>query len=249
LLVASGLCVWLMLGRILAFHREHPRKNFAFQRVESREFSFAGRPVTLADDLQAGSVPELVVSYGDVNKRIAMTVPPPPDSPRWKLPDLLPHEDWLRVLRMVETGPIPPREALAKLDRGEIPDRLILVVRVPPPGVDPNTWGNVWRKQWSFDFYELDPAGTIVRHDRLRYPAKSGFRQPREGDLRENTWQYQAALQTMPPESKIGPSRNFFGNALAAAGWTLPASAFAALGATLLLVFAAAPARRVNNAR
>ncbi|HYF15059.1 MAG TPA: hypothetical protein VD971_08330 [Phycisphaerales bacterium] len=234
--IGSGV---LMAQRIRGFHDRNPREVFVFRRVMDRQFNYAGRPVRIEDDNGDPIAPAIVLRYGEGSERIPVTVPG-----NAALPDLLPHENWLRVLRMASATRVRPREFLAKLDAGEIPDRLIVVARVPQPGADPSTWGDVWKHAWSFDFWELTPDGAILKHERLKYPSARGLRQPRPGELHENTWQFQAALQTMPQAGAIGPTHNFFGNALAAAGWTLPASAFCGLGATLALAAAFAPERR-----
>ncbi len=235
---------WLMAGRITQFHKDNARDIFAFRKIEAREFSFTGRLVKLEDDRSVLTQPVLVVHYGDATQRISASVPPEPDSPRWKLPNLLPHEDWLRVLLMAPREGMEFPEWQRKLNKDELDERLILVVRTPRPGSDPATWGNVWKKDWVFDFYELMGDGSIKKHPRLKYPTTSGIAQPKEGELHENTWQFQAALQSMPQAGSIGPPHNFFGNAIAAAGWTLPAAMFSGLLGTVAAVFALAPARR-----
>lgn len=248
--VASGAALlWsgvVLARRIEHFHEVNQRQIYFFQRVQTREFSFAQRPVRLADDLSIAGTPYLVLHYGDRSERIRATVPPEPGSPRWNLPDLLPHDDWLRVLRMAPGGGLTPEEFRTRLEAGQLDERLILVARIPNPGADPRTWGSVWKKDWSFDFHELTRDGEIVKHPRLRYPTTRGVKAPREGELHENTWQFQAALQTMPQAGAIGPTHNFFGNALAAAGWMLPLAAFSGLLCTLAIVFAFAPPGRAG---
>jgi hypothetical protein len=99
---------------------------------------------------------------------------------------------------------------------------------------------------WAFDFYELMPQGGFY-HEHLRYPTKTGAKKPVEGELHENTWEFQAALLLIPKGgANIGPTRNFYGDALAAANWTLPAAAFSGLTAMLAVAFALAPRRKVR---
>ncbi len=98
---------------------------------------------------------------------------------------------------------------------------------------------------WVFDFYELKPEGGFPSHEQLRYPTKSGTSKPVEGELHENTWEFQAALLLMPKGGvDVGPTHNFYGDALAAASWTLPLSAFSGLVAVLSFTFAVAANRR-----
>lgn len=240
-MLASG---GLMARRITDFHEHNKREVYAFRRILNREFSFQGRVVRFEDDLTDPAAPMLVVHYGDATTRIPVAIPPEPGSARWRLPDMLAHDDWLRVLLMAPLGGMSYEAWQRGIDDDTLERRLILASRIPRPGSDPATWGSVWKKGWSFDFYELMPDGTIHRHERLKYPTTRGVQEPKPGELHENTWQFQAALQTMPQAGKIGPTHNFFGNAIAAAGWTLPLAAFAGLLGTVASVFAFAPARR-----
>lgn len=240
-LVVMVACGWLMTTRIREFLKENPPEVYVFRKLDRREFIYAGRPVTLTDDNTNPLAPTLVLKYGEVEERIPVRVANVDRPQRDVLPGLLPHEDWLRVLRMARVTGETPKTFLEKLDKGEVPDRLVLVARIPRPGSDPATWGSVWKKDWQFDFYELMPDGTIAKYPRLGYPTTRGMKKPKEGELHEGTWEYQAALQTMPQAGAIGPTRNFFGNAIAAASWTLPAAAFSGLVCTYAIVFGLAP--------
>lgn len=249
-LVVMVGCGWLMTSRIRVFLKEHPPEVYVFRKLDRREFIYAGRPVTLTDDNTNPLAPTLVLKYGEVVERIPVRVVNADRPQRDVLPGLLPHEDWLRVLRMARVSGETPKTFLEKLDKGDVPDRLVLVARIPRPGSDPATWGSVWKKDWEFDFFELMPTGEITKYPRLGYPTTRGMKKPKEGELREGTWQYQAALQTMPQAGAIGPTRNFFGNAIAAASWTLPAAAFSGLVCTYAVVFGLAPRRgRVGGGR
>ncbi|GDX99333.1 hypothetical protein LBMAG48_17370 [Phycisphaerae bacterium] len=243
-LLAGGL----MTARIRTFLKANPPEVYVFRKVDKREFIYAGRPVTLLDDNTNPQTPTLVLSYGEATQRIPVTVANVDRPQRNALPGLLPHEDWLRVLRMARVTGETPKSFLAKLDKGEVPDRLVIVARIPRPGSDPATWGSVWKKDWQFDFYELLPSGEIAKYPRLAYPTTRGMKKPKDGELHEGTWEYQAALQTMPQAGAIGPTRNFFGNAIAAASWTLPLAAFAGLTCTYALIFGLAPTRKTTNA-
>ena len=58
---------------------------------------------------------------------------------------------------------------------------------------------------WTFDIYELTEAGDIV-HERLAYPSKRrGNEPPKEGELVEGTWQYDAAMTSIPPVARPKP--------------------------------------------
>jgi hypothetical protein len=239
----SGLAVLaastvVMVQRVRRFHEENPRLIFAFQPVDARRFSFAGRDITLKDDKSDPERPKLIVHYGELELPLDVTIPS-----RYDLPGLKSHENWLRVLRFAPRSGMTEEEFQAQIDAGK--DRLAIVTRTPPAGVDPATWGSVWKKNWVFDFYEFKPDGSI-EHQTLRYPTARGLKKPKEGELHENTWEHQAALQLMPNAGQTGPTRNFYGDALAAAGITLPLAAFSGLMAAFGLAFALAPRKRTT---
>lgn len=240
--LATGFLAWGIAVRIGEFHRENPRQVFAFKRVEEPAFKFAGRQVTLTDDRSNPEQPVLVVRYGDDEERLRVTVPGD-----YRLPKLVPHENWMRILIFAPASRRDPGEFLSQMDATDSPYRLVLVTRTPRAGVDPHTWGAAWQRDWTFDFYEFQREGGF-RHEVLRYPTTAGIKRPKEGELHENTWQYQAALQLMPKAGAVGPTRNFFGDALTAAGWYLPAAAFAGVTCTLAIGFAFAPRRRSRSA-
>lgn len=233
-LICLGLCVEMM-RRVARFHDEIPRQVFAFQRVTLQTFTFADRTVTLEDDLTIPEQPFVIVKYGDDALRLRVTIPGNP-----VLPPEVRHADWMRVMRFIPAAGMTVDEAKRKIDTGEIPDRLVIVTRTPRAGVDPQTWGSVWKRDWEFDFYEFLPEGGF-RRERLSYPTARGARQPRAGELQENTWQLQAALHLMPQAGAIGPTRNFSQDGLSAAGWTLPLAAFSGLACVVAIAFSLRP--------
>jgi hypothetical protein len=238
-LVATLISGVIMARRISSFHRDNPREVFAFYAVSKPEFSYRGRPVTLTNDLTDPANPVLVVDYGGAVERVNVSIPG-----NFKLPDLIPHDDWMRILCFAPAQGLSPEQFVEKIRSPDFEYRLVMVTRTPRPGTDPKTWGSVWKKDWVFDFFEFMPDGTILKHPRLKYPTTRGVRKPKEGELHENTWEFQAALQLMPQAGGVGPTHNFFGNAMAAAGWTLPLGAFAGLVCTVALAFSFAPSRR-----
>jgi hypothetical protein len=237
-LIVLGVSMWVMFDRVRRFHEESPRQLFAFQPIVDRAFTFEGREVSLTDDKADPANPKLIVRYGDHTLPLDVAVPG-----RYELPGLLSHTDWLRVLRFMSKSGLTEEQFQQRLNSGE--DRLAIVTRTPPKGVDPKTWGSVWKKAWVFDFYEFKKDGTI-EHQQLRFPSKSGTKRPIEGELHENTWEFQAALHLMPNAGQTGPTRNFYGDALAAAGWSLPVAAFAGLAACFGLAFLFAPRKRTD---
>jgi hypothetical protein len=212
-LVTSG---WFMAQRIAAFHAQHRRNIFLFKEVDDRSFSYANRKVTLTDETDKSGVEYLNVAYGDENLRLRVTIPGIKT-----LPGLRPHMDWLRVVRFLPMQGGDAVDTVKASFNGELADRLVIVTRTPPPGVDPKTWGSVWRKEWVFDFYEFNPAGGFIR-ERLNFPTTRRSQQEKSGELAENTWQLQAALLLMP--KGMGPNYKPQNDALSAVGWTLPAA-------------------------
>lgn len=238
-LILCLACLGIMVKRIVAFHEQSPRVFFKFNRVEAREFNYAGRPVAITDEPETGPADAVIVRYGDQTLRIRRTLPPGIDG----LPGLQEHNDWLRVMRFADASGMSDEDFHQRLGSPELPDRLAFVTRSSRPGANPESWGKVWKRDWSFDFYELKPDGTI-EHERLRYPTATRMREPKPGELHENTWQFQAAMYLMPQGGNAGPTRNFRNDGLAAAGWTLPASMFAGLASVMALFFAVAPRKR-----
>lgn len=224
-----------MARRIVAYHALMPRETFAFREVLDPEFTWCGRDVTFTADAANPGAPVMRVGYGDSAFALRVGV-----KPRVSLPGLIAHTDWMRVLRFAPAGGLPGREVAEKIKRGEIRERLVIVTRSLPPGADPETWGRVWKRDWAFDFYELREDGTVA-HERLKYPSARAMKKPVEGELRQNSWQFQAALLFMP---RSGPTVSFHDDALRGAGWTLPAAAGAGLACVLAAAFAAAPQRR-----
>ncbi|MCE7973542.1 MAG: hypothetical protein DYG92_04340 [Leptolyngbya sp. PLA1] len=236
--LAAFWCVRDMSARIRLFLQEHPPNIYAFLPLLAREFTFADRTVSLTDESPPGKPATLLVRYGDAEVRVPVTIPP-----RHKLPGLVTHEDWLRVMLFAPRSGMTMEAFEEGVRTGKIETRLAIVSRTPPEGFDPEGWGAVRKKDWTFDFWELKTDGSI-EHKTLKYPTARGLKEPRPGELHENTWEFQAALLLMPNAGKKGPTHNFYGDALSAAGWRLPASAFCGLIATVALAFAAAPASR-----
>lgn len=245
-LATGAASVYFGLGiarKVGEFHDANPRHIFAFKHIDERAFTFHGTPVTLTDDLAIKDQPYLLVTYGDTVQRLRVTVPGD-----YRLPKLVPHNNWMRVMAFAPAVNKSEREFLDDLSTNK-DYRLVLVTRTPRAGVDPKTFGAAWQRDWAFDFYEFnrgatDGVGAGFAHQRLDYPTRSGNKPPKDGELRENTWQFQAALQLMPKAGGVGPTHNFFGDALSAAGWLLPAAAFTGAVCTFATAFSFAPKRR-----
>ena len=236
--VLSGVLLAASVGaltqRLAAFYREHPTKHWVFQDLDTRLFTYAGRNVSLEDEKDESGTRYLNIGYGDQRLRLRVAIP-------HRQHDLLvahglaAHRDWMRVLRFVEVSGMDPDDAVGKMERREITDRLAIVCRIPRAGVDPQTWGDAWKKDWSFEFYEFLPDGTITT-ERLHYPTTRRGEAPRPGELLEGSWQFDAALFTMP---KAGvPNQQFLNTGFKAMGWTFPVACLTSVAFVLSLVMA-----------
>ena len=175
------------------------------------------------------------------------------------------HRDWFRVQAFAEFEP-PADEFKRRFEAGELDARMVIVTRTPM-GVEPAAeghfdmevpeddwgWAEVRRDRWLFTFYEFLPEGGF-REESLRFPESgaSFYRrqvrakqhgdpppQRRDDELKEYTWEYQAALPLMNRPPGITHEQQ----ALRNAGWTLPVASCAVLGIMFSLAWAVAPAR------
>ncbi len=222
--------VALMAGRLRDFNQHTHRQLWAFQEVDQTEFTFAGKPVKLsnADDHDGW---KLVVDYGSDQLRLKVTIP----GDR-RLPGLMPHIDWMRVVRFAEQTKLDQATLAKDLNDGSRKDRLAIVCRVPRPGADPETWGRVWRKDTVFDFYEFKPEGGF-EHQRLEYPHTKQDQPATENELKEDTWQLQAALRVIP--AGMGPKAKFREESMHALGWTWPAAFLGVAGMVISIILGA----------
>ena len=218
-------CVLVMSRRIVDDLRARPRPLFLFREVDQREFTYAGRRVSLTDATIEGG-PYVMLGYGDQKVQLHATRPS-----NYDLPGLGKHADWLRVLSFIDSTGMDPDQAEALSREGKVPDRLAVVTKSLRAGANPDTWGEVWKHDWVFEFHELRPDGAIQRQ-RLGYPSP-GSKGAREDQIQEGSWQYNAALHLMP---KGGPTLTFRQSPVAAAGWTLPAAALSAVIGLVSLV-------------
>ena len=259
LIAAFSLVTMIVALRALIAHAESynarsSRPVFAFELIDEAEFTYADRPVTFTPgEPTADGVGTVLATYGDVKLSLRDTIPGTAE-----LPGLLPYENWLRVLRFVDATGVTQEEAMRRLDAGE--DRLVIVTRTLNPGVDPRTWGSVWKSDWRFEFHEFLPAGGFET-SRKRFPESERSLKRRQAsakragepipdrspdDLSPEDWRYDAALQVMPPGQ--GPKMVFDADALSGAGWAWPGAVFSALALIVSIGFAAAPRKTTSPA-
>ena len=230
---------FFMAQRIARFNETELRAKAFFQPVQQTSFSFAGIPVqirTLDADARDDGVDTVEITFGDQSITLDETVPGGVDD----LQTLERHAEWLRVFRFALARGKSVEEVEAAIRDDAIDDRLVIVRRVPPPGANVSTWGEVWAKDWKFDFYELTTDGSIS-HERLAYPSGRSGRAAQPGELVQGTWQFDAALQTMPP--RRGPKPQFTNDAVRDFGWTHAGVGFSAVFGSVAAAFLLAPRR------
>lgn len=232
ILVASAA---VLTSRLATFYKQNPTKHWVFQELDARRFTYAKKPVELTDIKDAAGTRYLDVTYGPESLHLRVTIP-------HRQHDLLvtqglaAHRDWFRIVRFAEVSGMDADDAVTRMETGEIRDRLAIVTRIPRSGVDPQTWGEAWRKDWSFEFYEFQPEGGFAT-ERLHYPTTKRGQPPKAGELLEGTWQFDAALLTMP---KAGaPSQQFLNTGFKAMGWTFPAACLSCVAFTVSIMMAA----------
>ncbi|MEO1583031.1 MAG: hypothetical protein AAFR96_00480 [Planctomycetota bacterium] len=240
LLIAVGAFTfsgYKMGTRIAAFNETKLAPTPFFQPVVQTSFTFAGRPVrirTIDGDPTRDGRDEVEITFGDETITLNETIDGGVDD----LQTLARHREWLRVFRFALAKGKTPQEIEEAIDSNEIDDRLTIVRRIPPPGADSSTWAEVWAKGWRFDLYELRADGTIA-YEQLAYPSGRSGRKAKPGELVQGTWQFHAALLTMPP--RRGPKPQFSSDAVGDFGWTHAGVGFSAVVAAVAAAFFFAP--------
>ncbi len=252
---------WRLAKRIESWNETNGRPIFYFFPVETTTFTFAGNPIEVTDDLNDAGEGDIIVTYGDDSLRIPVTIPN-----ELPLPGLSRHANWLRFHVFAKANERQSFDEFeADLESGAITQRLIAVVRTPF-GAEPGEglfgleteedwgWGEVRRDRWAFTFHEFLPDGGW-RTETLRFPEsgkafyrrqvkadKEGLPAPtrRSDELKEGTWQYDAAIPLMNRPPAITSEQQ----ALRSAGWTLPVASASVVVIMISLGFAFAPGRR-----
>lgn len=162
------------------------------------------------------------------------------DDPR--LPKLLRHEDWFKILPMAEERANSSEEVVEKLASGETTPRLIVAARYPAEGFSSGSWGLVRRRDWRYRFVELKADGpaeesvaeyatTYREIERIVAPGPRD--KPVEGlteqQKEDAAWQYYAMLQVTPAPLYRAKDK-VVEQGMRAMGWTWPAAGVATLG-------------------
>ncbi len=242
----------LVAQRLGAHQRDHGRTIYVFSPVTEPAFEFAGRLVEITGKPATDASPlgSVSVTYGD--QSFELLVPFQRRVHTDSFPGLVEYEDWLRVMRFAPISGKTPEQFIAGIESGEIPDRLCIVARIPRQGVDAETWGRVWKRDWTFAIRELMPDGTI-NAERFAYPQGRPYDEepPTEvagvATLQPDTWQYDAALYVMPTGST--PKIRIIDSALRSVGWPFAVAVIAFILATACVVVAFMPTREDVNRR
>jgi hypothetical protein len=256
-LAVLAASVLAMTRRVREFNERAEFPQYRIKPVTTRDLNVWDRPLRITDTTieHAGrTIPAIRIEYAGQSVVTPIKPPPAPD-----LPKLVGYAEWLAVLQIKE---YPPKTSVQE-STTPASQRVAVVKRNPAEGYDPETWGQVRRADWTFDFYVLTPEGAI-EHEQRRFPrsdlgerslaarAKAAIDAGKPDDpdarlhavapLEERTWEYASALFVIPALQV--PKYKFKDDAVGAMGWTLPAGMFSALAFTGGLVFAVARGRR-----
>lgn len=211
--------------------------------ITDPEFRFHGEQVrilTLAGD-EAGAQGRLEIHWRDETRSFEIEEGMR-DDPR--LPGLLRHDDWLRVLVMAQ-GARSEQELTAGLADGTIHARLIVVMRLPAAGFDPGSWGSVRRKEWRYRFVELlprevspDRAFDLMESTYAELDPLGDPKYLKQSGRAHEAWKY-AAMQQVTPATLIRSKSRPIDDAMQAMGWTWTVAGLSVMGLVVGVVMMA----------
>ena len=253
---------YALAQRINKFNEDRDAPLFSFIDIQLETFDMHGHGFSI-QETTIDEAPFLQINWAQEELLIPVAIPP-----RYDLPTLFDRQvDWMSMMLLADRSGMSLKELESMVVSGEVVPRLVIVTRTPF-GSEPTKekhfesieheedwgWGESRRDLWRFNFYEMNPDGTITTHEPLRFPESGKSLQRRQnnaklkgepiperasGEIAEYTWQYGAALKVSPR----APAITFENQALRAAGWTLPAAAGSILVLIASVFFAIAPAR------
>ena len=162
------------------------------------------------------------------------------DEPR--LPGMLRHEDWFRLMPMVEGRADNHGELLRLFEENKTHPRLIAAARYPAAGYDDQTWGLVRRREWRYRFAEFKvdgpPEASIRTWDTTYGKVESAVApgphdKPVEGltdeQRNELAWQYDAMIQ-VTPSPLFRAKDKVVQQGMDAMSWTWPVAGVSVMG-------------------
>lgn len=232
-------------------------------RIDAEVFDFQGQRCEVRVDpdpstadasgrFPAGVTPALVISWRGQTVRFDF-------GGRYQplLPGMLKHEDWFKLLPMVESEGGSNARIIEGLRSGTLKPRLIAAARYPAEGYDEGSWGLVRRREWRYRFAEFlvdgPPESSIRTWDTTykeieRVAAPGPYDKPVEGltdeQRRERLWQYDAMIQVTPPQLFRAKDK-VVREGMAAMSWTWPAAGASVMGLVIgVILTASAGVRR-----
>lgn len=252
---------WSLAQRIAAFNKTNPHRAPYFLPVESTEFDYLGKHVSVTDDIDAQGHGEVQVQYQDDIAAIPVGVPN-----THELPGLARHSDWLGIYLVGEPDGRDYGQFQQAVRDGQITPRLIFISRRLNPGIDNSAfnfdidrdsreYGETMRKRWTFGFLELLPEGGFRQWTRKFPESQYSFEgrtqaailkgdpppQRDPDELAEDTWEWYTAMQVIPAGK--APNTSFRNSALAHSGWSFPIAAVGVLGLIVCLAWALLPSK------
>ncbi len=253
-----------MAHRIADYNAHANIPAFHAEPIVSRTLRVEGFPdATLTDVPATGPMGSIRLDIGEKSTMIPVRRPA-----AMNMPNLAGYDEWLKALAVY---PVVRDE---HHDQGRISgsEHLVIVVRRTPEGFDPETWGQVRRDEWLFDFYDIKRDGE-VEHFTRRWPRTSNYGDPEarlrreaagEGveparaatakyllqyePLKDRSFEHFVAMFVIPKLSVPDYKFNDTAFRLEVLSWTLPCSMCAVLAFLGGLVFAIAPKRSVRSA-
>ncbi len=169
-----------------------------------------------------------------------------------RLPGMLKHEDWFKLLPMVESDGGSNEKIVQAMRDGTLRPRLIAAARYPAAGFDEGSWGLVRRREWRYRFAEFfvdgPPESSIKTWDTTykeieRVAAPGPYDKPVEGlteeQRRERLWQYDAMIQVTPPQLFRAKDK-VVQEGMSAMSWTWPAAGASVMGLVIGAMLTAA---------
>ncbi len=246
-LVGLGVSLPAMAQRLS--HREDLKNRpmvWFEEPVYDEVFTFRAEPVSVKTITADGTgqplaVPEVVVTWRGSEARFP--VPPGFDDPR--LPGLLRHSDWFKIMPMVAARGSSDQDVRKQIAEGAITPTLIAAARYPAEGYDAGSWGLVRRREWKYRYAEFraeGPPESAIETSEATYAELERFIAPgpydkplgevTDAERERKLWQHAAMLQVTPAMLYRAKDKQVQ-SGIHAMGWTWPVAGVSVLGVIL----------------